>query len=63
MSKYTPAQAEAIKRYMDKLGEIRVRVLKADKARYQEIAKAKGYDSLNKFIIEAIEEKILREQK
>lgn len=58
---YTEAQAKATKKYLSNIGEYRLRVSKEDKERYMRIAKEYGM-SLNKFAIEAIEEKIAREK-
>ena len=58
---YTEAQAKATKKYLSNIGEYRLRVSKEDKERYMKIAKEYGM-SLNKFAIEAIEEKIAREK-
>lgn len=60
-NKYTEAQAEATKRYLKSLGEYKLRVPKEDKERYMRIAK-KNNVSLNAYIIQALEEKILRDQ-
>jgi len=56
MTKYTPAQAKAVKKYLSKFADIKIRVSKEDKARY-EAAAEKAKLSLNKFVISAIEEK------
>lgn len=60
-NKYTEAQAKATKRYLKSLGEYKLRVTKEDKERYMRIAK-KNNMSLNAYIIQALEEKILRDQ-
>jgi len=60
-NKYTEAQAEATKRYLKSLGEYKLRVPKEDKERYMRIAKENNV-SLNAYIIQALEEKILRDQ-
>lgn len=57
---YTDAQARAIKKYLKNIGEYKLRVSKEDKERYMSVAKKAGM-SLNAYIIEAIEEKIKRE--
>ncbi len=57
---YTEAQAKAIKKYLKSKGEYKLRVDKKDKERYMRIAEEKGM-SLNEYIIEALEEKIKRE--
>lgn len=59
-AKYTEAQANATKKYLQNIGEYKLRVSKADKERYMAIAKSAGL-SLNAYIIQAIEEKILRD--
>ncbi len=59
-AKYTEAQASATKKYLQNIGEYKLRVSKADKERYMSIAKSNGL-SLNAYIIEAIEEKIARD--
>lgn len=59
-AKYTEAQANATKKYLQNIGECKLRVSKADKERYMSVAKAAGL-SLNAYIIQAIEEKIARE--
>lgn len=62
MAKYTEAQAKAVKTYLEKnnLVQIQIRVPNEDKAYYKEEAEKMGL-SLNAFIIEAINEKIERE--
>jgi len=60
MTKYTDAQAKAIKKYLNSVGETKVRAPIEDMDRYREFAQTKGI-SLNKFFIEAAEEKIERE--
>lgn len=60
-NKYTEAQAEATKRYLKTLGEYKLRVSKEDKERYMQIAKENNM-SLNSYIIQALEEKILRDK-
>ena len=57
---YTEAQANAIKKYLKGLGEYKLRVSKDKKEYYMGVAKKSGM-SLNAYIIEAIEEKIARE--
>jgi predicted HicB family RNase H-like nuclease len=59
MAKYTEAQARAVKKYLDNIGETKVRAPKEDMQRYKLEAEKAGC-SLNQFIIEAIEEKIAR---
>lgn len=58
---YTEARARAVKKYLDNIAECRVRVSEEDKERYKRAAK-KAELSLNAYIIQAIEEKIAREQ-
>lgn len=57
---YTEAQARATKKYLSGIGEYKLRVSKEDKERYMGVAKEAGM-SLNAYIIQAIEEKILRD--
>jgi predicted HicB family RNase H-like nuclease len=59
MGKYTEAQARAVKKYLDNIGETKVRAPKEDMKRYREAAEEAGV-SLNQYFIEAIEEKISR---
>ncbi len=58
---YTEAQARATKKYLLNIGEYKLRVSKDSKERYMSIAKEAGM-SLNAYIIQAIEEKILRDK-
>jgi len=60
MSRYTEAQAKAVKKYLGSIGETKVRAPKEDMLKYQEYAQSAGM-SFNKFIITAIEEKIERD--
>ena len=53
-AKYTRAQAEAAKRYIADLDEIRIRVPKGKKEEYKAKAEAEG-KSLNQYIIDCIE--------
>ena len=57
---YTEAQARATKKYLSNIGEYKLRVSKEDKERYMSVAKSAGM-SLNAYIIQAIEEKIQRD--
>ena len=57
---YTEAQARATKKYLSNIGEYKLRVSKEDKDRYMSVAKSAGM-SLNAYIIQAIEEKIQRD--
>lgn len=59
-AKYTEAQAAATKKYLKDIGEYKLRVSKNDKEKYMLAAKSAGM-SLNRYIIQAIEEKIERE--
>lgn len=59
MAKYTEAQARAVKKYLDKIGETKVRAPKEDMERYRKEAEKEGI-SLNQFFIDAAEEKISR---
>lgn len=54
-AKYTEAQANATKKYLGKLEDIKVRVPKGKREEYRKLALEKGYSSLNQFIIDAIE--------
>lgn len=54
---YTEARAKAIKKYLSNIGEYKLRTDKADIERYKAAAEQEGM-SLNKYIIQAIEEKI-----
>ncbi len=59
-AKYTEAQAAATKKYLKDIGEYKLRVSKDDKEKYMLAAKSAGM-SLNRYIIQAIEEKMQRE--
>ncbi len=61
-NKYTEAQAAATKKYLQSMGEYKLRVSKEDKERYMDYAKTKGI-SLNALIIQAIEEKMEKDSK
>ena len=54
------AQAAATKKYLKDIGEYKLRVSKDDKEKYMLAAKSAGM-SLNRYIIQAIEEKMQRE--
>lgn len=54
---YTEAQARATKKYLSNVGEYKLRTSKEDIERYKSAAEQAGI-SLNKYIIQAIEEKI-----
>ena len=53
-NKYTPKQAESIKKYLSSLDEIKVRMPKGKRAYYQEAAKRSG-ESLNAFTLRALD--------
>ena len=53
-AKYTQAQAEAARKYLDKLEEIKLRVPQEKKEEYKRRAEAAG-KSLNQYIIDCIE--------
>jgi predicted HicB family RNase H-like nuclease len=57
MSKYTPAQKAAIKKYREKVSEIRLYLSNEKKTLYKEMA-AKENVSLNQFILNIIDEYI-----
>lgn len=54
---YTEARAKAIKKYLSNIGEYKLRASKEDIERYKSAAERSGM-SLNRYIIQAIEEKI-----
>lgn len=57
-AKYTECQKRATANYMKDKHTIRVVVTKEEADRYKKAAKEKGYPSLNKFIIDCVENKI-----
>ena len=58
---YTEAQNKATQKYVkENLEDIKIRVPKGDREKYKQAAQARGY-SLNKFALEAMDEKIARE--
>ena len=57
-SKYTEAQKNATANYMKDKHTIRVVVTKEVADRYKKAAEERGYPSLNKFIIDCVENKI-----
>ena len=57
-SKYTEGQKRATANYMEDKHTIRVVVTKKEADRYKKIAKERGYPSLNRFIIDCIENNI-----
>lgn len=61
-NKYTEAQAAATKKYLQSMGEYKLRVSKEDKERYMDYAKANGI-SLNALIIQAVKEKMEKDSK
>lgn len=58
---YTEARAKAIKKYLSNIGEYKLRTDKSGIERYKAAAEQAGM-SLNKYIIQAIEEKISRDK-
>lgn len=60
-ARYTEAQAKATMEYMKKKHTIKVIVSKEKADEYKAAAKAKGYTSLNKFIIGCIEQNLNQE--
>lgn len=59
---YSEASKKATMKYMkENLDDIKVRVRKGNREKYQKEAKNLGYESFNEFVISAIEEKIKRE--
>lgn len=58
---YTEARAKAIKKYLSNIGEYKLRTDKENIERYKAAAGQAGM-SLNKYIIQAIEEKIDRDR-
>ena len=61
MTKYTEAQAKAIKKYLSAQAEIKLRMRPTQKDIIVEAAKESG-DSIQAFILEAVSERIDREQ-
>lgn len=59
---YTDARARAIKKYLSNIGEYKLRTDKEDIERYKAAAEQAGM-SLNKYIIQAIEEKISQDKR
>ena len=58
--KVSAAQRKAADKYLEKFDEIRVRVPKGEKAVIQEYCEARK-ESMNKFIIQAVKEKMERD--
>jgi len=56
----TEAQKRALKKYREKCDQITIRPPVGTKARWSEIAKSCGYESMTQFIMAAVEEKIER---
>lgn len=56
---YTKAQAAATKKYLQNIGEYKLRVAKDKKTEYMNYAKSKG-KSLNELIIELLDREIER---
>lgn len=54
-AKYTEAQAKASKAYTDKLDRITIRAEKGKKDEWRKNGEARGYESLNKYIIALLE--------
>ena len=59
--KYTEAQARASKKYLMSLAEVRIRMHPTTKEQMTDAAKAAG-QSLNSYILEAVDERIRQEQ-
>ena len=58
-SKYTDAQKAATMKYItEKTDDIRIRTARGTKERWQQAAKAAGYQSMTQFVISAVEDKI-----
>ncbi len=57
-AKYTESQKRATANYMEDKHTIRVVVTKKEADRYKKIAREKGFPSLNKFIIDCVENNI-----
>ena len=58
-AKYTEAQKAATMKYItEKTDDIRIRTAKGTKERWQQAAKAAGYQSMTQFVIAAVEDKI-----
>ena len=54
-NKYTQSQAQASKKYLQKMEEIKIRVPKGKKEEYRKMAAAVG-KSLNQYIIDILED-------
>lgn len=60
---YSEASKNATMKYMKKnLDDIKTRVPKGKREEYKAAASALGYSSFNSFVVQAIEEKLEREQ-
>lgn len=63
-SMVSKAQIKAVSKYQkNNYDDIKIRVKKGDRDRYKLEIFQLGFDSVNKFIIDAIDEKIEREKK
>lgn len=58
--KYSEASKRATMKYLATLKKIEFRVKPEDYKRYEQAAKAQGYESMRQFYLAAIEEKISR---
>lgn len=59
---YTEARKKATSKYVKKnLDDIKIRVPKGEKEIYHQMAKKLGYSSFNKFVIQAMDEKIAKD--
>ena len=58
---YTEAQAKAQKKYLESLGEFKIRTSKENKVMIQEAAAAAG-ESVNTYALTAIEQRMNREK-
>ena len=61
MTKYTDAQARAIKKYLSKQAEIKIRMMPFEKERVVNEARKAG-QSISAYVIEAINDKIGRDE-
>lgn len=59
MAKYTPAQKDAIYKYLNNKTEIKLWMSPEDKSRIQAAAAAAGAKSVNAFILDAVNTKII----
>lgn len=59
----TEAQQKAVNKYLrNTFDDIKIRVPKGTREEYRTAAAALGYSSFNNFVVQAIEEKLEREQ-